>query len=85
MLLKFILITLIIIFIIVKIGGMIFRTMFWMLGARAGQRNPSRASQQQRPSKGFGDIEIEYIPENNGKKRKADFKGGEYIDYEEVK
>ncbi len=89
MVLKFILITLLIVFIIVKIGGMIFRTMFWMLGARAGQRNPSRHSQQRprsKHTKSFsGDIEIEYVPEDGRKRQKSEFNGGEYVDFEEVK
>jgi hypothetical protein len=59
-----------------------------MLGARAGDRNMYRQTQQgQRPQqrKSTGDINIEYIPEQDGKQKNSGFSGGEYVDYEEVK
>ena len=85
MILKFFLITILVIFVLVKIGSFIFRTMFWMLGAKAGDRNPYKQTQQRYSQANGGDIEIEYVPGKEGKKRKSDFNGGEYVDYEEVK
>ncbi len=87
MILKFFLITILVIFVLVKIGGFIFKTMFWMLGARAGNRNaPTYKQNQQRQTyKAAGDIEIEYVPGKGPKQTKSDFNGGEYVDFEEVK
>jgi hypothetical protein len=87
MILKFFLITILVIFVLVKIGSFIFKTMFWMLGARAGNRNaPTYKQNQQRQTyRSAGDIEIEYVPGKEPKDNKSDFKGGEYVDFEEVK
>jgi len=42
-----------------------------------------RSDARQKPE---GTVDIEYIPDKNNKKsRPQDFKGGEYVDYEEVK
>ncbi len=90
--LKFLLITFLIIFIVVRLGGLIFRTIFWVLGARAGNRNmykqpyqPGQGQAQRPNSHKAGDIHIEYVPEKEAQKKKSAFDGGEYVDYEEVK
>jgi hypothetical protein len=86
--LKFILITLLIIFVLVRIGSFIYRTLFWMLGARAGDRNMYRQPHQgQRPQqhRSTGEIIIDYIPGQDGNNKKTGSQGGEYVDYEEVK
>lgn len=83
--LKAFIITLLVIFVLIKIGSFFFRTMVWMLGARNGQRQPSTRSGKQSAGKKEGDIEIDYIPEQEQKKRQKGFRGGEYVDYEELK
>ncbi len=50
-----------------------------------GQAPFSQESFQQRPAP-EGKINIDYVPEENQPKANGnDFKGGEYVDYEEVK
>jgi hypothetical protein len=88
-LIKIILLTLLLIYISVRIGGFIFRTMFWMLGARSGVRNAQRPTYGPTYANGRsrreGEVHVEHIPEEEIKKRRAGFNGGEYVDYEEVK
>ncbi|MBC7922660.1 MAG: hypothetical protein H7Z75_16400 [Ferruginibacter sp.] len=44
---------------------------------RGGPARPRR-----RPD---GKIDVDYVPDQDGKRRPSDFSGGEYTDYEEVK
>ena len=74
-LLKFILISIVIFYVLRKVMGFFFRIM-------AGNQPPP---QNQRPPKREGEINIDYNPQHSDKKFGDDFKGGEYIDYEEVK
>lgn len=77
--LKFLLILLLVFFLLGRIGWWIIRLI--LKGA------VQRAQQTQHRNQGNdGDIKIDYIPEQELKKRrnKGD-KGGEYVDYEEVK
>jgi hypothetical protein len=86
--LKFLIITFLVIFVLVRLGGFLFRTLFWMLGARAGDRNMyKQPSAGQRPQQrtSTGEINIDYIPEKEEQSKKAGFNGGEYVDFEEVK
>ncbi|MFP4091879.1 MAG: DUF4834 family protein [Cyclobacteriaceae bacterium] len=53
---------------------------------RGGFGPNSRQQQKRRPTN--GNVDIDYVPEDqqNGKERSfRDFKGGEYVDYEELK
>jgi hypothetical protein len=84
--LKFLIITFLVIFVLIRVGGFIYKTLFWMLGARAGNRNMYRHNgQRPQQRRTAGDINIDYIPENDTKQKRAGFNGGEYVDYEEVK
>jgi hypothetical protein len=88
MLLKFLLITFLVIFVVIRLGGFVFRALFWMLGARAGGRNihsQPHPGQRPQPRTSTGEINIDYVPDQNTKNKKAGFYGGEYVDYEEVK
>ncbi|OKL41121.1 DUF4834 family protein [Pontibacter flavimaris] len=90
---KFIFTTLLIIFFIRMVAPPLFR---WLLGMfiRKKMRNGSffytnmhqqqRQQQEQQSQNGRakGDVSIDYIPERPERKS---FKGGEYVDYEEVK
>lgn len=86
-LLKFLLITFLVIFILSRFFGFIFRTMFWLLGMRAGQRQTYRQPQQQaRPTQQReGEVTIDYVPKPETQKHKNGFNDGEYVNYEEVK
>lgn len=74
MLLKIILFAVVAYFVIRKISSLVAVVM---------GRNP-RANNQPHPPKRKGDINIDYTPDNNKKSPAKDFKGGEYIDYEEI-
>ncbi|CAN5919994.1 hypothetical protein BH24BAC1_BH24BAC1_21900 [soil metagenome] len=86
---KFLLITFLIYLTIRLVAPIIFR---WWLKSfvnkhiRNGQfQNPYQAAgHPPRPDKPEGALNIDYIPEEPPKEPK-DFKGGEYVDYEEVK
>ncbi len=76
---KFILFGVVIYYIFKTIGGFVFR----ILGGRMQQYQ-----QQQRPKtdqKKEGEIHIDYAPKDGKRKNQSGAKGGEYIDYEEVK
>ncbi|MCU0353734.1 MAG: DUF4834 domain-containing protein [Cytophagales bacterium] len=81
MVLKFILISLLVIFVLSRVGGFLFRTLFWVLGARVVEK---QMRQQQRPRRAEGDVRVE---NNATQSRQSPKKGGDYIDidYEEVK
>lgn len=90
---KFIFVTLLIIFFIRLVAPVLFR---WLLQAfvKKQMRNgtffytntqqPPRpqTGQQNGQAKTEGNVKIDYIPENQQKKG---FDGGQYVDYEEVK
>jgi hypothetical protein len=92
---KFILTTIVIIYLIRLIFPFIFR---WLLGmfVKKSMRNGTffysninqQRQQQQNPANGSshvktnGNVRIDYIPEQPERK---DFDGGQYVDYEEVK
>ena len=80
--LKFLLILFVAFYLFIKIGGFIIRVLFGSLS----QDNRARNYQQQAPNqqqKRRGDLNIDYVPEKDSKSSK-DFKGGEYVDYEEL-
>lgn len=91
--LKFILFTILFIYIAYKVSGFVLRIFDTLLG-RTGNRTTSRqghfgpqSRQQQYRKPPNGNVNIEYIPEEEGAKKKQftkSFKGGEYVDYEEV-
>ncbi|MFD2512781.1 DUF4834 family protein [Pontibacter locisalis] len=94
---KFIFVTLLIIFFIRMVAPVLFR---WLLAffvkksIRNGTFFYSNMKQQQRQYQDFhqnnsqsngkakGNVKIDYVPDQPDRK---DFKGGEYVDYEEVK
>lgn len=97
MLLKF-LVFLFFLYILFRIVSFFFKIMRTVSGAKEQARNFNR--QQQRgynasygpKSRKYkqpedGNVNIDYIPDEDKKKRKntGNFKGGEYVDYEEVK
>ncbi len=76
-LLKFILIIGIIYWLFKTVGKFFFNT----LTNKEGGQNPFQGNQQQPPRE--GSIHVDYNP-NEKKGNQQDFKGGEYVDYEEV-
>jgi hypothetical protein len=77
-LLKMILFGLVIYYVFRTVGGFIFK----LLGGQARQDQPTPRSKYKRE----GEINIDYMPENHKRRTSSQGKkGGDYIDYEEVK
>ncbi len=72
--LRFLLILSLIMFVVFKLGGFFFR----LAAGSNTNRNPQQAS-----NRNSGNVNINRNPQQTSKNR--DFKGGEYIDYEEIK
>lgn len=84
MILKFISF-LLILYLLWRVFGFVFRAMFVVMGRRAFERMNNNQQQQNRQARNpDGSIRIDKKPPK-GKKDQADFKGGEYVDYEEIK
>lgn len=87
---KFLLITFLIYLLIRLVAPYLFR---WWLKSfmkkhiRNGNfQNPYRpGGPPPRPQQPEGEIQIDYIPEEQPDQPKKNFQGGEYVDYEEVK
>lgn len=83
--LKFLVISFILFYIIFKLIGFFFKMLLRGNASQQQQQNRSNGHQK-KPSD--GNVNIDYIP-NNGKKSEqrspSNYKGGDYIDYEEVK
>ena len=77
--LKFLAILFIVCYVTFKVGGLLMK----MLNAAAG-RDPRQQNANNRTKKaGDGNVNIDYVPKD--KKGGNGYKGGEYVDYEEVK
>lgn len=92
MILKFLLWTFVIGYILYKLSGFFFRSMLFLFGRKmqkeyAQQNANTRTQQNHRKKPADGNVEIDYVPDNEAKKGKTkeDFRGGEYVDFEEVK
>lgn len=78
---KFLLILFLIGYIIFKIGGFFFR-LFLGRTAKAAQERQYKQNNKGKTTK--DGISIDHIPNQNGKRTGGNFKGGEYVDYEDV-
>jgi len=81
-LIKFIFITILILWIIRLLIRLIFPVMLKNIFGNM-QQQAANASQQQRPSKPEGSISIDYMPKKE--KRGNPDKLGDFVDYEEIK
>ena len=77
LLLKIILFGLVFYYLLKTIGSFVFR----ILGGQTQQNHYRQATHQKRE----GEINIDYVPENEKRRRRSGSKDGEYIDYEEIK
>ena len=77
-LLKIVLFGLVAYYIFKTVGNFIFR----ILGGQAQQKQQRQTATQQKRN---GEINIDHVPENQKGKPSSGSKGGDYIDYEEVK
>lgn len=84
---KFLLITFLVCYLIYKLGGFLLRTFFISLGNKMQESQSfqqSRSNYQHRRTTN-GNVDIDYVPKNGNSTKGKEFKGGEYVDYEEVK
>ncbi|MDJ1492493.1 DUF4834 family protein [Cytophagaceae bacterium DM2B3-1] len=86
---KYLLISFAIIFLLSRIGGFLFRSLFWMLGMRAVEKQMRHQEQNQRKQsrRNEGHISVDYERGQTSQRNKRSSQGGDYIDidYEEVK
>ncbi|MGK7391353.1 MAG: DUF4834 family protein [Candidatus Cyclobacteriaceae bacterium M2_1C_046] len=84
MILKFLIISFILFYIIFKLFGFFFKILL-RGSAQQQQYHYGNNNHQKKPSD--GNVTIDYIPKDrkNQKKAPVNYKGGDYIDYEEVK
>lgn len=89
--LKFILFTILFIYVAYKVSGFVLKIFDTLLGrtgdvdSRRRNSGPEYRRQKYRQPTN-GNVNIDYIPEDDKKARESkNFKGGEYVDYEEIK
>lgn len=89
---KFLLISFLILYILSKVWKYIFRGLLWLLGDQVRKQYYERMNEQMNPhsqrtykTKKEGEVEVQFNPDKQSKKSKKDFRGGDYVDYEEVK
>lgn len=81
--LKFLLILFLVFYLFIKVGGFIMKTLFSGFSNQQQGTGRNQNTQTKRPAD--GNVNIEYIPNSNkSNPTKKDFKGGDYVDYEEV-
>ncbi|MBD0257733.1 MAG: hypothetical protein ICV83_18625 [Cytophagales bacterium] len=82
LLFKIIIISIVLLWVVTKVGGFIFRNVYWLLGNEAVRRQQGQPqSNGRRPYRSHGNIRVE----PNGQGRSTGRPDGEYVDYEEVK
>lgn len=84
--LKVIIISVLVIYLVFKLVGFAFRIMF---GAAYEQQKRTRQAQQQqnntRRKAPNSNLNIDTQPENKQGRSNKEYKGGDYVDYEEIK
>lgn len=78
---KFFLILILIFYVIYLVFGYFMRVLF--SSVQQQQRHQQAHSQKQHRKAADSNLNIDYVPE--GKDHNQDFKGGDYVDYEEIK
>lgn len=83
---KFLLLLFVIIWLVSKVGGFILRTLFSGFTSQARQQtyqSQGQRAQQRQPKD--GNVSIDFNPkERQQTKDGGDFKGGDYVNYEEL-
>jgi hypothetical protein len=78
---KFLFILFLVGYLIFKIGGFLFR-LFLGRTYKAAQERQYKQNNNGRTTK--DGINIDHVPNQKGKRTGGNFKGGEYVDYEEL-
>lgn len=82
---KFLLILFLVFYLLWKVGGFLFRNILVKSFIKHQQGNFQQSQQQKQYRKPpNSNVNVEFIPPENKVKGKT-FKGGEYVDYEEIK
>lgn len=79
---KFLIISFLILYLVFKLGGFFLRMFFRSLGARAQQKYTEQKGFYKTSKPQGSNVDIEY---EKAKAKKTVIKGGEYVDYEEIK
>lgn len=79
--LKFLLVTILILYLMYKVGFFLLKTVFRHL---SGENADEYRNQQKRKPRD-GNVHIDYIPKKGKSKRKKGATAGDYVDYEEIK
>jgi hypothetical protein len=82
-LLKFLIISILIMWLIRMIARLVLPSIFKKIITQA-QQNVNSQQQQQAPGRPVGKISVDYVPPKDKQARAAD-KAGDFIDYEELK
>lgn len=72
----------VVLWILVKLGGFFVRTFFSGLTNQSRQQSSQHRQQRKQPSD--GNVSIDYAPKDKENIKDKDFRGGDYVDYEEV-
>ena len=82
---KFLIIFFLIIYILSKVGGFIFRTLFSGFSGQNSSRQTYQSQQQRSNKPQDGNVNIDFNPkQRNSSDQGRDFKGGDYVKFEEV-
>ncbi|MEP2773346.1 MAG: DUF4834 family protein [Fulvivirga sp.] len=81
--LKFLIITFIIGYLFFWIIGKVFKVLVRGHSYTGGQNSSYDQHNKKKPTD--GNVNIDYVPNGKSKKDKKGFKGGEYVDFEEIK
>jgi hypothetical protein len=72
-------------FFVILIGWIIRNVLRFFVAGLTGQQRTAGARQQQyQQQRPEGKINVDYAPKNKKEKSSDNFRGGEYVDYEEV-
>ena len=85
MILKFLFIFFIVMYLLFKVGGFLARMFLGNMVKQNRNHTYRRTQQTQRRQPTDGNVSIDYDPKKDQKSQNRGFKGGDYIDYEEVK
>jgi hypothetical protein len=86
LLFKIVIISIVLLYIVTKVGGFIFRNVYWLLGNEAVRRQQQdQAKASPRPFRSHGNVRVDPVQEPNGQRRPTGRHDSEYVDYEEVK
>lgn len=82
--LKFLIITFLVGYLIFKLLGFVFRLVLKSSASSYGQHQSQQQNRYEGKKPTDGNVNIDYVPKKDQRDKK-NFKGGEYVDFEEIK